>query len=136
MGPEGFLDSFAGIVAVTGLFATPIISILILAIILTTGMNKRHIERMKMIEAGLIPPAPRRSHNWYPLLITGAILLAFGLALFIAGLRSGDDGVEPGLIFGLTGLAMLGCFAYIRRTRPQVPEPEGHPTPPPQLPAP
>jgi hypothetical protein len=126
MDPKSFLDSFGGVVAVIGTLAVPIVGLSLLAYVLSSSMTKRHVERMKMIESGLVPPKPRRSRNWFPLLITGAIFTAFGLAMTIVGLRGGDE-VEPGLIFGLIGLALLGCFAYIRRAQRSTLEPQDRP---------
>src|SRR5512143_3253089 len=112
MEAKAFLDSFVGIVAVTGVFAIPIITVVALAIILTNVVNKRHLERMKMIEAGMVPPLPKPTKSGLGLLIPGAVLLAFGLAILFGEMSSssGDGDLTGGLIFGLIGLALIGCF--------------------------
>jgi len=75
-----------------------------------------------MIEQGMMPPPPRKQKgNYYGLLITGAILFAFGLALFAGEMaRQGND-YTGGFIFGFIGLAMLACFAIIRVARKNEP---------------
>jgi hypothetical protein len=116
---ESHLDSLIGVVAVIGVFAVPIVAILVLAAVLMGTVRKRHLERMKMIEAGLMPPQPQRAANWHGLLITGAVLFALGLALLIstvAGGRPGED-LTGGLVLSLVGAALLGCFAFVRQGR-------------------
>jgi len=92
-----------------------------MAIVLAV-VNRRHKERMKMIEQGMMPPPPRKQKgNYYGLMITGAIFFAFGLALFAAGLASQGNDFEGGFIFGFIGLALLACFAIIRVARKNEP---------------
>jgi hypothetical protein len=124
MEPEQFLNSVIGGIAVVGAFAVPIAAILITAVIVISLTNKRHLERMKMIEAGIMPPPPRRVQNRYGLLITGAIFFAFGLALLIGELAAGNHDLTGGLIFGFVGLALLACYVLIRLTqKPELPAP-------------
>jgi hypothetical protein len=125
--PEAFFDSVGGVLAVVGVFAVPILTIALIGALVSSIAKKRHIERLKMIEAGLVPPPARRSNNWYGLMITGAIFLAFGIALFVSELVSGDRDIAGGLIFGLVGIAMLGSFAYIRSTQQKEPPEPGSP---------
>lgn len=103
--------SAAGLVAVIGVFLIPIVAIVFAMLVGLNASNHRHIERMKMIEAGMMPPQPKRKTG-YALLVWGAILFAFGLALLISEVVQGGKDIQGGLIFGLIGLAMLGIFAY------------------------
>jgi len=120
--PSSFLNSVTGIVVVAIVFAVPIISVIAAMAIVLAVVNRRHKERMKMIEQGMMPPPPRKQKgNYYGLLITGAIFFAFGLALFSAGLASQGNDFEGGFIFGFIGLAMLACFAIIRVARKSEP---------------
>ncbi|MCX6842393.1 MAG: hypothetical protein NTX53_08960 [candidate division WOR-3 bacterium] len=122
MNPSAFLNTFTGIFAIAMVFAVPIISVIAAMAIILAVVNRRHRERMKMIEQGMMPPPPRKQKgNYYGLLITGAIFLAFGLALFVAELAGGGKVDEGGLIFGFIGLAMLACFAIIRVARKNEP---------------
>jgi hypothetical protein len=110
-------DSITGVVAIVMIFGLPIIAIVGAVILILAVSQKRHKERMKMIEQGMMPaPSRRRTGNFYALIITGAIMLAFGLALFIPALV-GDGDIEGGLIFGLVGLAMILVYAYLRSLR-------------------
>jgi hypothetical protein len=124
---EAFFSSITGIVAIVMIFGLPIIAILATLIIVMAASRSRHRERMKMIEQGIVPPAParRRTGNYYALLITGAILFAFGLGMGLVSLISEEAELEPGFIFGSVGLAMLVCFVIIRalnKRRQQEPE--------------
>jgi hypothetical protein len=110
---HAYHTSGAGMVAVIGVFLIPIVAIVFAMLVGLNASNHRHIERMKMIEAGMMPPQPKPKAG-YGLLVWGAILFAFGLALLIAELAKGGGDLEGGLIFGLIGLAMLGIFAYRR----------------------
>jgi hypothetical protein len=136
MDPSTFFGSITGIVVVAIVFAVPIISVIAAMSIILAVVNRRHRERMKMIEQGMMPPPPRKQEgNYYGLMITGAIFLAFGLALFVAELSTGKVS-EGGLIFGFIGLAMLACFAIIRMARKNEPADNGgaYPPAPPPLP--
>jgi phosphatidylglycerophosphate synthase len=118
MNPSAFLDSATGIVVVALVFAPIILAVIALLAIILAVVNRRHRERMKMIEQGMMPPPPRKQKgNYYGLLITGAIFLAFGLALFAGKLAEGSNDLTGGFIFGFIGLAMLACFAIIRAAR-------------------
>ncbi|MFO7651945.1 MAG: hypothetical protein R6X13_11465, partial [bacterium] len=69
-------------------------------------------------EQGLVPPPPRKNGRPYALLGWGAVLLAFGLALTVGTLASGDaDDITGGLIFGFIGLAMIFVFLVIANQR-------------------
>jgi len=135
--PADFIDSATGIVVVTLIFAPVIIAIIAAMAITLTVVNRRHKERMKMIEQGMMPPPPRKQQgNYYGLLIAGAIIFAFGLALFAAELAGSGNDFEGGLIFGFVGLAMLACFAIIRVARKNEPAgtTDAFPPAPPPLP--
>ena len=137
MNPAAFLDSATGIAVVAIVFAVPIISVIAAMAIVLAVVNRRHKERMKMIEQGMMPPPPRRQPGrYFGLLITGAIFFAFGLALFAAALAGQDGDYTGGFIFGFIGLAMLACFAVIRVARKNEPadKPEPDKPPPPPLP--
>jgi hypothetical protein len=112
------------IVAVAGVFLIPIVAIVLAMAVTLNASNKRHIERMKMIEAGMIP-SQLKSKPGYGLLSGGAILLAVGLALFISELAKSGGDIEAGLICGLMGLAMLGTFAYRRHVSAKEPTEAG-----------
>jgi hypothetical protein len=135
--PAAFVDSATGIVVVAIIFAVPIISVIAAMAIILSVVNRRHKERMKMIEQGMMPPPPRKQKgNYYGLLITGSIFFAFGLALFSAALAGQENDYTGGFIFGFIGLAMIACFAVIRVARKNEPaENSGtYPPPPPPLP--
>ncbi len=140
MDPSSFFSSITGIVVVAIVFAVPIISVIAAMAIIMAVVGRRHKERMKMIEQGMMPPPPRKQKgNYYGLMITGAIFFAFGLALFVAELAGGGKVDEGGLIFGFIGLAMLACFAIIRVARKNEPPDKtdsGRPEPPPLPPQP
>jgi hypothetical protein len=140
MDPSTFANSVTGMVVVAIIFAGPIISVIAAMAIILAVVNRRHRERMKMIEQGMMPPPPRKQKgNYYGLLITGAIFFAFGLALFAGELARRGDDVTGGLIFGFIGLAMIACFAIIRVARKNEPadQPDcGKPAPPPLPPQP
>jgi hypothetical protein len=138
--PSSFFNSITGIVVVAIVFAVPIISVIAAMAIVLTVVNRRHKERMKMIEQGMIPPPPRKqAGRYFGLLIAGAILFAFGLALFAGELAGRGNDFEGGFIFGFIGLAMLACFAVIRTARKNEPADKtdpGKPEPPPSPPQP
>ena len=116
----------------------PIISVIAVMAIVLSVVNRRHRERMKMIEQGMMPPPPRKQKgNYNGLLIAGAILFAFGLALLAGALASRGTDFTGGFIFAFIGLAMLACFAIIRAARKNEPadktdidRPEPPPLPP------
>jgi hypothetical protein len=113
-----FFGSVTGIVIVAIIFAVPILSIIAVLAIILAVVNRRHRERMKMIEQGMMPaPPPKRTGNYYPLLIVGSIFTAFGLALLGAALASHDGDLEGGFIFGFIGIAQIVCFVIIRMIR-------------------
>ncbi len=130
MDPAALMSSFTGTLAVFMVFFIPIIAIVAIMAVILTALRRRHKERMKMIEQGLMPPAPQRSGNYYPLLITGAIFFAFGLGMTILGLAGQSSEFEPGAIFGSIGLGMLICFIVIRvlnrKKRARLEEPPTH----------
>jgi hypothetical protein len=113
---ESFFSPITGIVAVVMLFGLPIIAILATLLIILISGRARHLERMKMIEQGIAPPAPtrRRTGNYYALLITGTIFFTFGLGMGLVSLISDEAELEPGFIFGSVGLGMLVTFVIIR----------------------
>jgi hypothetical protein len=113
---ESFFSPITGMVAVVMLFGLPIIAILATLLIILISGRARHLERMKMIEQGIAPPAParRRTGNYYALLITGAIFFMFGLGMGLVSLASDEADLEPGFIFGSVGLGMLVTFVVIR----------------------
>lgn len=117
--PSSILESATGIVAIVMIFGLPIVAILTTLAIVLVVTRHRHRERMKMIEQGIMPPPPTRtrSGNFYALLITGAILFAFGLGMFLVGVLTDEGELEPGLVFGTVGLALLVCFFFIRANR-------------------
>ncbi len=118
MDPSSFMDSVTGIVVVAMIFAVPILAVIATLVIVLAAVNRSHKERMKMIEQGMMPAPPKkRTGNYYGLLITGAVLLGFGLAMVVLSLVSTEGEWEPGLIFGFIGLALLGCFVFIRANR-------------------
>jgi len=138
--PSNFVNSVTGIVVVAIVFAVPIIAVIALMAIVLSVVNRRHKERMKMIEQGMMPPRPRKQKgNYYGLLITGSIFFAFGLALFAGELAGEAKDFTGGFIFGFIGLAMLACFAIIRVARKNEPADmpnSGSPEPPPLPPRP
>jgi len=114
--PNEIIGSFTGGLAVFMIFIMPIAAIVGTLIVIGVGIRSRHRERMRMIEQGILPPPPRqRKGNYYALLITGVIFLAFGIGMTLLGLIGHDDQYEPGIIFGSTGLGMVVCFIVIRR---------------------
>jgi len=116
--PSNFVNSVTGITVVAIVFAVPILAVIAAMAIVLAAINRRHKERMKMIEQGMMPPPPRKQKGtYYGLLITGAIFFAFGLALFAGELAGRGNDYTGGLIFGFIGLAMLACFAIIRVAR-------------------
>jgi len=118
MNPASVINSFTGVVAVVMVFAIPLMAIIATLAIVFAAINRRHRERMKMIEQGMMPAPPKkRTGNYYALLITGAVLLAFGLGLFVAALASDAGDFEAGLIFGFVGLGLLASFVIIRIMR-------------------
>lgn len=137
MDPANFVNSVTGIVVVAMIFAVPIIGIIATMAVIMAVVGRRHKERMKMIEQGMMPPPPRKQKgNYYGLMITGAIFFAFGLAMFAAALAGQESDYTPGFIFGFVGLAMLGCFALIRVVRKNEPTDNNgaYQPPPPSLP--
>jgi len=124
-------------VIVAIIFAPLIIAVIAVLAIILAMVNRRHKERMKMIEQGMMPPPrPKQKGNYYGLLITGAIFLAFGLALFAGELAERGNDFTGGFIVGFVGLAMLACFAIIRIARKSEPadKAEDRPPAPPPLP--
>ena len=140
MNPSTIMNSFTGVLAVALIFGLPIVAVVGAFVVALVASQKKHRERMKMIEQGMMPPLHHRhTGNFYALLIVGAIMFAFGLALFAAELASRGNDFQGGFIFGFIGLAMLACFAVIRVARKNEPadkpEPD-KPTPPPLPPQP
>jgi hypothetical protein len=129
-----FLDSFGGIVAVIMIFAVPIVTVSVIAGIIMSLAGKRHKERMRMIEAGLVPPNPSRPGGRYGMLVFGAIMLAFGLALLIGELTKSSGDLQGGLIFFFVGVALVGSFAWIR-SKQRTEAPPEPPSSPPSRPA-
>jgi uncharacterized membrane protein HdeD (DUF308 family) len=105
--PSAILNSLTGVVAVVMLFAVPIVTTALIAAVILSVAGKRHKERLKMIEQGMIPPPPRKTRG-YALLGWGAVSAALGLALLVAQLaaRSLDD-LAGGFIFLFVGAAMI-----------------------------
>jgi hypothetical protein len=138
--PSAYLNTFTGIFAIAMVFAVPIISVITFMAIVLAVVNRRHKERMKMIEQGMIPPPPRQQKgNYYGLMITGAIFSAFGLALVAGELASRGNDFKGGFMFAFIGLAMLACFAVIRAARKNEPADrieDRRPAPPPMPPQP
>jgi hypothetical protein len=135
--PANFVNSVTGIVVVAMVFAVPIIAIIATMAIIMAVVGRRHKERMKMIEQGMMPPPPRKQKgNYYGLMITGAIFFAFGLALFLGELAGKSNDFGGGFIFGFIGLGMLACFAIIRIARKNEPanKTDTYPPAPPPLP--
>jgi len=128
-----FLNSVTGMVVVAIVFAVPIIAVVAAMAIILAVVNRRHRERMKMIEQGMMPPPPRKQKgNYYGLMITGAVLFALGLARIGAALASRGWGFEHdstlrfvgldhGFVLSFVGLALLACFAIIRAARKNEP---------------
>jgi preprotein translocase subunit YajC len=118
MNPSAFLNSFTGLAAVVLIFLPATLVVIALLALFLALINRRHKERMKMIEQGMVPaPPPKRTGNYYPLLIVGSIFTAFGLALFCTELVSRGGDFEGGVIFGFIGLAQIACFIIIRLMR-------------------
>jgi hypothetical protein len=137
MDPTTFASTFTGMVIVAIIFAPLILAVIAVLAIILAVVNRRHRERMKMIEQGMILPTPRpKKGNYYGLLTTGAIFFAFGLALFAGKLAERGNDFTGGFIFGFIGLALLACFAIVRLARKSEPagRPEGGPPAPPPLP--
>ena len=137
MDPTNLVNSVTGIIAIVMIFGVPIIAIIAALAIVMSVVNRRHKERMKMIEQGMMPPPPRKQKgNYYGLMITGAIFFAFGLALFAGELASRGNDFMGGFLFGFIGLAMLACFAIIRVARKNEPADNSgaYAPPPPPLP--
>jgi hypothetical protein len=135
--PSAFVTSFSGMVIVAIIFAVPILAVIAVMAIILTVVNRRHRERMKMIEQGMMPPPPRKQKGSYNgLLITGSIFSAFGLALVAGELASRGNDFTGGFIFGFIGLALLACFAIIRAARKNEPADklDAYQPPPPPLP--
>jgi len=134
--PSAYLNTFTGIFAIAMVFAVPIISVIAVLAIVLSVVNRRHKERMKMIEQGMMPPPPRKQKgSYHGLLITGAIFSAFGLALVAGELASRGNDLKGGFIFAFIGLALLACFAIIRVARKNEPADKTDPyQPPPPLP--
>jgi hypothetical protein len=122
MDPSSVIHSFTGVVAVVMIFGIPIITTILIAVVILSIAQKRHRERMKMIEQGMIPPPPRKPRgNYYGLLIAGAVILAFGLALLVGEIASRGNDIEGGLIFSFVGAALLIAFVVIRMNRKNEP---------------
>ena len=140
MNPSTIMNSFTGVLAVALIFGLPIVAVVGAFVVALVASQKKHRERMKMIEQGMMPPLHHRhTGNFYALLIVGAIMFAFGLALFAAELASRGNDFQGGFIFGFIGLAMLACFAIIRVARKNEPPDKldsGKPEPPPLPPQP
>jgi hypothetical protein len=125
------MNSFTGVVAVVLIFGLPIVAVVGAFVVAIVASQKRHRERMKMIEQGMIPPPQhRRTGNFYALLIVGTIMFAFGLALLIGQLAGNSGDLEGGLIFGFVGLAMVASYAYLRVIRKKELPPPDSPQPP------
>ena len=137
MNPSAYLNTFTGIFAIAMVFAVPIISVIAVLAIVLSVVNRRHKERMKMIEQGMMPPPPRKQKgSYHGLLITGAIFSAFGLALVAGELASRGNDLKGGFIFAFIGLALLACFAIIRVAQKKEPadKPDSGKSAPPPLP--
>jgi preprotein translocase subunit YajC len=137
MNPTDVLGPAVGGLVVFMVFAVPIVAIIAVMAVIMTLSTKRHRERMKMIEQGLVPTTtPKKSRRSYALIGWGAVLLAFGLALTVGMLISGDpDELTPGLMFGFIGLAMIIVHFVIasQRKREELPDNNGRAdNPPPQ----
>jgi len=123
LNPAAFFDSVTGMVVVAIIFAVPILAVVGALAVTLSLVNRHHKERMKMIEQGMFPPPPAKPKGTYNgLLITGAILLAFGLALLAGELAGKAKDFTGGFIFGFIGLAMLACFAIIRGSKKARPD--------------
>lgn len=115
MNPSDLMGGFVGGLAVFMIFALPIAAIVGTLIVIGMGVRRKHLERMKMIEQGILPPPPRKkAGNYYALLITGMILFFFGIGMLLLGLFSDEGDLEPAFIMGSVGLGMLICFVIIR----------------------
>jgi hypothetical protein len=121
------MNSFTGVVAVILIFGIPILAIIATLAIVLGALKYRHRQRMRMIEQGMMPAPPKaRKGNWYALLISGSILFAFGIGMFLVGALTDEAEMEPGLVFGCIGLAMLACFVVIRVLNKKRRETEQH----------
>ena len=99
MDPSSVINSFTGVVAVVMIFGIPIVTTIVIAAVILSVAGKRHKERMKMIEQGMVPPPPRKQQgSYYGLLIAGAIIFAFGLALLVGEIASRGDDLTGGYI--------------------------------------
>ena len=115
MDVASFMSSFTGILTVAMTLSIPVVAIVAVMIVILTMARNRNRERMKMIEQGILPPPPKKkTGHYYHLLVWGAILFAFGLAMTIAELVAHSGSITAGLVFGLIGLALLVCFLVIR----------------------
>lgn len=136
MSPTDVLGPAVGGLVVFMVFAVPIVTIIAVMAVIMTLSTKRHRERMKMIEQGLVPAPPKKTRRSYALLGWGAVLLAFGLAMTVGMLVSGSpDELTPGLMFGFIGLAMIIVHYVIasQRRREEPPDTNGRTdNPPPQ----
>lgn len=131
MNPTSIMNSLTGVTAIVMIFGLPIVAVVGAFVVAVVISGKRHRERMKMIEQGMMPP-PHRRHtgNFYALLIIGAIFFAFGLALIFGQVAQRGNDFTGGFIFGFIGLAMLACFAIIRLVRKNEPPDKADPFPP------
>lgn len=137
MNPSAIMNSLTGVTAIVMIFGLPIVAVVGAFVVAIVISGKRHRERMKMIEQGMMPPPRRRrTGNFYALLIIGAIFFAFGLALVFGQVAQRGNDFTGGFIFGFIGLAMLACFAIIRMARKNEPPDriEDRPSAPPPLP--
>jgi NADH:ubiquinone oxidoreductase subunit 3 (subunit A) len=133
MDPSSIMNSVTGVVAIVMIFGLPIVAVVGAFVVALVASQKKHKERMKMIEQGMIPPPTRRrTGNFYGLIITGAILFAFGLALLVGELATKGGDLEGGLIFGFVGLALVIVYTYLRIVRKKEPQPPDAPPPPAQ----
>ncbi len=108
MDPSEVLNSMTDVVAVVMIFGIPIITTALIAAVVLSVAGKRHKERMKMIEQGMMPPPPPRKAQGYALLGWGAVSAAVGLALLVAELVSGSlKDLEGGFIFLFVGAALI-----------------------------
>lgn len=115
MDPAVFLTSFTGIVAIVMVFGIPIVTMIAAAIVILSLSRRKHLERMKMIEQGIMPPPPQhtRTGNYYALLVTGAVLLAFGLGLVVVEFATGGNDFDS-LPFAFVGAALLVIWPVMK----------------------
>jgi hypothetical protein len=122
MDPSSFVNSITGVVAVVMIFAIPIVTTALIAAVILSVAGKRHKERMKMIEQGMMPPPPRKTRG-YALLGWGAVSAAFGLALLVAQLAAGSVAdLEGGFIFLFVGAALIIVWLIRHNNQQQEPE--------------